>query len=154
MPYNIDFRVPVSRARYQPASEAPFGSLIMPVLGASGFICWRPGEAGSLPIKMVCEWTTYTALPLDEATGGEPSLIYLEPEILVDPATAYDPADTEARAIGDIITNGETVIISAWTAEQKMLGFLVKSGTSKAAPVGFRGWDIRVDGQHIFTKLP
>ena len=153
MPYNVDFRVPVSRSIYYPASEAPFGSLMMPLMGDSGFVCWRPGKAGEEPIKMVCEWTTYVALPLTGKSADEPSLVFPDPEILVDPATAYDPMDEGARGIGDLVTNGDMVMISAWTAEQKMLGFLLRAGASKAPRVAYRGWDIWVDGQHIFTKL-
>ncbi|WP_157077761.1 hypothetical protein [Sphingobium amiense] len=154
MPYNVDFRLPVHRAIHRPASAAPKGSLILPVLGASGFVCWRPVEAGKAPPIMVVEWTTYSAHPLEGNVADEPCLVFEEPEIRLDPATAFDPRDKGARDVGDIVTNGDTVMISAWTAEQELKSFLLRAGKSTDPMVAYKGWDVVVEGQHIFTKLP
>ena len=153
MPYNADFEIPATKAIPRPLKDAPLGSYFCGVFAPGGLIAWRPGREGTTPKRFVLEWTCYEAFPFDQYEGEELGLIFEQPVFHVQPNTAYPISDVGARGPGDLITNGDVIAMVAGPPGEQV-AYNVRAGTSSAPLVGYKGWRMFIDGQHIFTKLP
>lgn len=151
MPFNSEFVVPVAAAIPEKVAAAPQGSLTLPIMGPSSLICAGPGGKPVFPVEL----TTFSAyLPDEDFPDDEIGLVWREPQIFVEPATAYPVSDKAAWSAGDLMTNGDTIIIIVMTPENGLQRCRFKEGESSAPLAMYKGWQIRIDGQLLFTKLP